>query len=514
MTVTNAARSVTYTGNGVTTVFAFTFRVPLATHLVVQTYDTVTLALTTIAAADYTVTGIGDVGGGSVTYPTSGSPIASTVRIIISRTIPLTQLIDIQNQDGFFPSVIEDQLDLMVMQGQQASDDIGVAIKAPVGDNITDFTLPIDTSRASKYLFFASDGSLALTGTAPAVQYQGAFTTANEPTLRLGGGALQEGDLYYNTSVSRIKVRDNSSWVTGVDTSTDVDINGMTALSDDPALGDFIGIYDISASANRKITVQEMWDGGDRLVALGAAPAMADEIPILDSAVAKNMTVQEMWDSLTNLTAETAPAVADQLALYDATGSAADKITLTNFFKVINSFSADSSPDLAADYVVTYDNSASVSKKVLLRNLSSNIIAFKTADETVNNSTTLQDDDHLLFAMAANTTYLVDVNLLLSAANATPDFKFKWTFPTSCTIFWETSGGNSWDTVGVVLKDQTDEILKNAAIGTNGVLFRAFVRNSSNAGNLQLQWAQNSAHVSDCKVLKHSHLIIREIGAT
>jgi hypothetical protein len=45
------------------------------------------------------------------------------------------------------------------------------------------------------------------------------------------------------------------------------------------------------------------------------------------------------------------------------------QITLPNFFKVINALTADATPDLAADYLVTYDASASAAKKILLNTL-------------------------------------------------------------------------------------------------------------------------------------------------
>ena len=124
MTLSTATRSVTFTGNDVTTVWPFTFEVPLASHLVVETFDEVSLITTVISSADYTVAGIGAAAGGSVTFPTSGDPLTTTVRIIISRTVPFRQGLDINNQDGFFPEVVEDQLDLIVMQTQQLAADI------------------------------------------------------------------------------------------------------------------------------------------------------------------------------------------------------------------------------------------------------------------------------------------------------------------------------------------------------------------------------------------------------
>lgn len=69
---------------------------------------------------------------------------------------------------------------------------------------------------------------------------------------------------------------------------------------------------------------------------------------------------------INGLTAESAPAISDQLAMYDSSVSANRKITLEDVLKVINGLTADASPDTSADYVATYDASASSPKKVLL----------------------------------------------------------------------------------------------------------------------------------------------------
>lgn len=71
------------------------------------------------------------------------------------------------------------------------------------------------------------------------------------------------------------------------------------------------------------------------------------------------------FGSITGLTAETAPVITDTMAIYDDSAAANRKVTLDNFYKTINGLTADSTPDTAADYLVTYDASASGAKKVL-----------------------------------------------------------------------------------------------------------------------------------------------------
>jgi hypothetical protein len=65
---------------------------------------------------------------------------------------------------------------------------------------------------------------------------------------------------------------------------------------------------------------------------------------------------------------KTTPTIADKLMLIDVATSpdTLKEATLSNIFKVINGLAADASPNPAADYVVTYDASASGPKKVLL----------------------------------------------------------------------------------------------------------------------------------------------------
>lgn len=75
------------------------------------------------------------------------------------------------------------------------------------------------------------------------------------------------------------------------------------------------------------------------------------------------------------LTSETAPAVDDTLPFYDLSATANRGMVISDLFKTINGLSADSAPDVTADYVVTYDASASAAKKVLVQNLATAPIA-------------------------------------------------------------------------------------------------------------------------------------------
>lgn len=63
----------------------------------------------------------------------------------------------------------------------------------------------------------------------------------------------------------------------------------------------------------------------------------------------------------------------------------------------------------------------------------------KTSDETVNNSTTLQNDDALLLAMAANETWFFTV-YITNNTSTTANIKFAFTVPTGATLNWGCGG--------------------------------------------------------------------------
>lgn len=120
MTVATAIREAIYTGNDATTEWALATLVLDEAHISVSLYNIATdVTDPPLASSVYSITGIGDEAGITVTYPLSGTPLSSDQKIIIRRTVPYVQLTSIRNQSGFFPDVIEDQLDLIVMQTQQ-----------------------------------------------------------------------------------------------------------------------------------------------------------------------------------------------------------------------------------------------------------------------------------------------------------------------------------------------------------------------------------------------------------
>ena len=72
-------------------------------------------------------------------------------------------------------------------------------------------------------------------------------------------------------------------------------------------------------------------------------------------------------------------------------------------------------------------------------------VALKTADETVNNTTTLQADDALLVALGANETWILRYFIKFNS-NATANFKYSYTVPSGTTYSSLLQGQNSGGT--------------------------------------------------------------------
>jgi hypothetical protein len=117
MTVSSSTSSVSYSGNGSTTVFAYTFKIFEDSDLVVVEKNVNTGVETTkTLTTDYTVSGAGNDSGGNVTFVTAP---ASGITVTISRSLPLTQETNYVENDPFPAQAHEDALDKLTMLVQQ-----------------------------------------------------------------------------------------------------------------------------------------------------------------------------------------------------------------------------------------------------------------------------------------------------------------------------------------------------------------------------------------------------------
>lgn len=172
MTVSTETSVVTYVGNGATTLFTFPFIGVNAADLEVIYTDS-TGTETTLGSSQYTLVinsvHIGQLWGigGSVTYPTSGTPIQVGTFITINRIVPYTQSVSIANQGAFYPQAVEQGLDLLELQIQQIETNSLYAIRVPLVDSNPPNELPVAALRANGYLGFDNNGQPIVLTSAP-----------------------------------------------------------------------------------------------------------------------------------------------------------------------------------------------------------------------------------------------------------------------------------------------------------------------------------------------------------
>lgn len=150
MSLSSTTSRISYTGNGAVSTYSYTFKVFSQSDLLVTVRNTSGVETTLTIATDYTVTGVGDTGGGTIVlvnasqaWLTAGK--LTTGYVLTIRRVPsLVQTTDIRNQGDFYPESHEDTFDQLVMIDQKQQDEIDRSMKLPETVSSADFdpTLP------------------------------------------------------------------------------------------------------------------------------------------------------------------------------------------------------------------------------------------------------------------------------------------------------------------------------------------------------------------------------------
>lgn len=160
MTISNTVRSAgPYTGNNVTTVFPFGFKVFLTSEIEVVRSDGTTQT-TLVQDSDYTVSLNLDqdsTPGGSIT--TIGAPLSPSYTLTVTSNVAELQGASLQNQGGFYPKVIEAALDRAVILIQQLRSIANRTLRFPISDTGTNTELPTKNARANNLLGFDANGN-------------------------------------------------------------------------------------------------------------------------------------------------------------------------------------------------------------------------------------------------------------------------------------------------------------------------------------------------------------------
>ena len=128
MTVSSQVNRKDYAGNGSTTAFATEFRFLSDTSIkVIVTVDRTRVETVQTLTTDYTVSGVGDDSGGTVTMIV---PPATGETLTIKRDGPLTQNTDYVENDDFPAESHEQALDKLTMNMQQQQEELDAEARA------------------------------------------------------------------------------------------------------------------------------------------------------------------------------------------------------------------------------------------------------------------------------------------------------------------------------------------------------------------------------------------------
>jgi len=148
------------------------------------------------------------------------------------------------------------------------------------------------------------------------------------------------------------------------------------------------------------------------------------------------------------------------------------------------------------------------------------LLAIKAANETVNGSATLQNDDALVLTVVASAKYILDAYVIYDSGT-TPDFKCAWVGPSGATLQWSVGGlaaASSAVSGSVVLAvaaigDAGVQAVGGAGAGTPvAAIIRGLLTVSTTAGTLQFRWAQNTSDASDTIVVAGSYMRLTRVA--
>ena len=213
MTISSTTVRNSYSGDGSTDTFNYTFKIFADTDLqVIIRSSTATETVKTLTT-HYTVTGAGNAAGGTVVF-TAGNIPTSTETVVIRRAVPQTQAIDYIANDPFPAESHEEGLDRAMMTLQQVQEEVNRSIKLSRTNTMTSTEFAVGASdRANKILAFDTNGEISVTqelGT-----FVGDWTTATTFNAR---------DLVKDTTNNNIYLANTSHTSSGslpISTNTD-----------------------------------------------------------------------------------------------------------------------------------------------------------------------------------------------------------------------------------------------------------------------------------------------------
>jgi hypothetical protein len=162
MTISTTTVKNSYSGDGSTATFNYTFKVLADTDLTVIIRNNLGTETTKTLSTHYTITGVGDAAGGSITF-TAGNIPSATDTVVLLRDTAQTQSIDYIANDPFPAETHEEGLDRSVILSQELQEEVDRSIKISRTNTMTSTEFTVGpTERAGKFLSFDSNGELVV----------------------------------------------------------------------------------------------------------------------------------------------------------------------------------------------------------------------------------------------------------------------------------------------------------------------------------------------------------------
>lgn len=210
MTISSEARKAgPYLGTGVVTSFPFSFKVFNAADVVVILTDSSGAESTLTPEDDYSVALNADQDASPGGTIAKNSPLASGYLLTITSGVKNLQPLDLTNQGGFYPRVINAALDRLTILVQQLAEQVGRSVKVGISSSVSPDDLISDikqsASDAANSAANAASASSAAGGHASdaddaavraetaAAEAQGILANAVQQTTATGAAMLPEG---------------------------------------------------------------------------------------------------------------------------------------------------------------------------------------------------------------------------------------------------------------------------------------------------------------------------------
>jgi len=162
MTISTTTVKNSYSGDGTTTDFDYTFKILADSDLTVIIRDSSGTETTKNLTSHYTLTGVGSASGGTVTF-TAGNIPTSTETVVLIRDTAQTQSIDYIENDPFPAETHEEGLDRGVILSQELQEEVDRSIKISRTNTMTSTEFTVGpTERAGKFLSFDTNGELVV----------------------------------------------------------------------------------------------------------------------------------------------------------------------------------------------------------------------------------------------------------------------------------------------------------------------------------------------------------------